>query len=158
MGEAVTEAEWLADVEPTEHLHWFDGEDTSYRKLRLFGAACCRVVWHLLRDESRQAVVDVERCVDEPEHWLALVDVHATFEAHCLRQGRVTFATQTAQDAVRALVGTEVWRAAFTGASKIASRPNFFIRYRLSSSDSLFSVMTQYLHPSATARAISIVS
>jgi hypothetical protein len=52
----MTEAEWLACDDPhnlREHVE----ARASPRKLRLFGAACCRTVWDLLVDErSPQAV------------------------------------------------------------------------------------------------------
>jgi len=58
------EAEWLAsdDARPMlEHLR----SKASDSKLRLWGCACCRSVWHLLPGEwSRHAVEVAERYVD----------------------------------------------------------------------------------------------
>jgi hypothetical protein len=60
----MTEAEWLAGDDPTlmqKHLVW----DATYRKLRLFAAACCRRVWHLIPDKrSRHAVEVAESYAD----------------------------------------------------------------------------------------------
>ena len=60
----MTEAEWMAATDPNpmlEHL-W---TEPGNRKLRLFGAACCRQVWgRLMHIESRQAVEAVERYAD----------------------------------------------------------------------------------------------
>jgi hypothetical protein len=62
--DAVTEAEWLGCTDPQEIL-FFMWDDVSLRKLRLFAAASCRRVWHLLRDpRSRRAVEEAERYAD----------------------------------------------------------------------------------------------
>jgi len=60
----VTEAEWLACADPQKMLEFLRSR-ASDRKLRLFSAACCRRVWHLLvHDWSRDAVKVVERYAD----------------------------------------------------------------------------------------------
>jgi hypothetical protein len=62
----VTESEWLASEDPQAMLETLRGR-ASDRKLRLFGCACCRLVWHLLADErSRKAVEVVEASGDGP--------------------------------------------------------------------------------------------
>ncbi len=63
----MTEAEWLAYDHPSSLLRClvrrFD--KVSYRKMHLFGCACCRRIWHLLRDPgSRHAVEVAERYAD----------------------------------------------------------------------------------------------
>jgi hypothetical protein len=60
----MTEAEWLACADPAPMLDCLRGKTTD-RKLRLFGAACCRRVWHLLIQESSRAIVEaVEKDAD----------------------------------------------------------------------------------------------
>jgi hypothetical protein len=62
----MTEAEWLAATDPVRMLA-FLGESGWWgkRKGRLFGCACARRAWRLLRDErSRHAVVATEAYAD----------------------------------------------------------------------------------------------
>ena len=60
----MTEAEWLACTDPLPMLEFLRGQ-ASARKLRLFAAACCRRVWHLVPDPRwRDAVEAAERYAD----------------------------------------------------------------------------------------------
>jgi hypothetical protein len=60
----MTEAEWLACIDPTPMLAFLRGK-ASERRLRLFACACCRRVGHLLTDErSRRAVDTAARYAD----------------------------------------------------------------------------------------------
>jgi hypothetical protein len=56
----MTEAEWLNATDPRQMLEYLRG-NVSDRKLRLFGAACCRLVWDALPDAAnRDLIVAVE--------------------------------------------------------------------------------------------------
>jgi hypothetical protein len=60
----MTEPEWIVCTDSVKMLASLRGNG-SERKLRLFAAACCRRVWHLLPDErSRRAVGVAERYAD----------------------------------------------------------------------------------------------
>jgi hypothetical protein len=60
----VNEAEWPVCTDPARMLSFLHGR-ASDRKLRLFGVACCRRVWHLLADERCRNMVEVaERYAD----------------------------------------------------------------------------------------------
>jgi hypothetical protein len=57
----VTEQEWGHCPDPTPLLEFLRGK-VSDRKLRLFGCACCRRIWHLIvHPVSRAAVGVAER-------------------------------------------------------------------------------------------------
>src|SRR5436190_743357 len=60
----MTEEEWLACDGSERMIIWLKGK-VSDRKLRLFTAACCRRIWHLLQPEISQPGVEiVERFAD----------------------------------------------------------------------------------------------
>ncbi|QEL19061.1 hypothetical protein [Limnoglobus roseus] len=60
----MTEQEWLMDDNPGRWLYPDRMQAMSERKLRLFCAACCRRVWHLLPDGCRSAVEVAEAYSD----------------------------------------------------------------------------------------------
>jgi hypothetical protein len=63
----MTEAEWLAydDADSLRLCLIRRFDDISDRKMHLFACACCRRIWHLLRDDrSRHAVEVTERFAD----------------------------------------------------------------------------------------------
>jgi hypothetical protein len=68
----MTEADWTSCTVPAAMLAFLRTSGRpSRRKLRLFGVACCRSVWHLLTIErARRAVEALERRADglAPEH------------------------------------------------------------------------------------------
>jgi hypothetical protein len=68
----MTEQQWLTCTDPTPMLEFLrDLNCPNERQLRLFAIACCRRVWHRLRDQ------DCERAVEVLERW---VDGQATVE------------------------------------------------------------------------------
>jgi len=60
----VDEAEWWTCNDPEPMLKFLEGKG-SKRKIRLFGLACCRRLWHLLPTERWRKLIEVgERFVD----------------------------------------------------------------------------------------------
>ena len=60
----MNEEEWLACTDPTPLL-LFLRDKAGERILRLFAAACCRRIWHLLQREEKRAIVEIaERHAD----------------------------------------------------------------------------------------------
>ncbi len=60
----MTESEWNTCTDPDVMLEFLQNR-ASERKLRLFGAACCRRVWSLMTDpKHRRAVEAAERLAD----------------------------------------------------------------------------------------------
>src|SRR5262245_16111555 len=113
----MTEADWLVDKHPLRMLaHLRDGLDiqrsgSGRRKLRLYGCACCRQVWHHLADErSRAAVFAAESFADRDlsaaelalardraERVLAdLPDLYATRGSRALARAAVSVASDVA--------------------------------------------------------------
>jgi hypothetical protein len=60
----MTEAEWLTSENSRSMLDHLLDIPVSDRKLRLFAVACCRQMWALFDERSRNAVEVVERHVD----------------------------------------------------------------------------------------------
>lgn len=66
----MTEAEWLVCAEPRDMVWALRGRvnlklKRNERKLRLFGVACCRRIWHLLDDDlARRAVAAADLYAD----------------------------------------------------------------------------------------------
>jgi len=78
----MTEQEWLECADPEPMLEFLHGK-ASDRKLRLFGCACWRRIWHLLRDDPcRQTVNKAELFADSRLTKEELWDAgHATRDA-----------------------------------------------------------------------------
>ena len=59
------EAEWLTCGDPERMLYHLPARQGYYRKLLLFGCACCRLVWDQMPDERcREVVRTAERFAD----------------------------------------------------------------------------------------------
>jgi hypothetical protein len=104
----MTEAEWLACTDPHLMLEFLKGT-ASDRKLRLFGAACCRRIWHLLTDEWSRGAVEVGELL--ADGLVAETEANAVGEA-----------AAEAANAVEGKPYEVLWRAA-TAAEYLLPRP-----------------------------------
>jgi len=57
----MNEQEWLESTDPRPMLTYLHGK-ASDRKLRLFAVACCRQIWHLIRDNRAQEAAEIAEC------------------------------------------------------------------------------------------------
>ena len=83
----MTEAEWLAGADPGPMLKYLHGKATD-RKMRLFGCACCRLIWDLFPDRlNRDMVVAIE---DHPDGAFSDPDLDAAISASSLRESELS--------------------------------------------------------------------
>jgi mannitol/fructose-specific phosphotransferase system IIA component (Ntr-type) len=81
-GGGMTRRDWLACTDPAAMLLLLrDRRLLTQRKARLFGAACCRRLWHLLSEEGRRAVEAIERHADGLAGWEELDAARRAFTA-----------------------------------------------------------------------------
>ncbi len=79
----MNEQDWFTWWDPFDLLSWCEDEEgrLSQRKLRLFSAACCRMIWpHLTDGLSRQAVEVAEWAADHEACREALQTIRRTAE------------------------------------------------------------------------------
>jgi hypothetical protein len=127
----MTETEWVACTDPRKMLEFLWGNATA-RKARLFTVACCRRIWHLMRDRRSQRAVEVaERYADGQvsekdalNHFRALQPLRAIR----LSLGEAAYGIEVAEEELRAFVGTNAqsyvgdWMSVLEGRKK---RPAF---------------------------------
>jgi hypothetical protein len=79
------EREWLTCTDPEPMLEFLHGR-ASERKVKLFGLACCRGIWHLVADEGvRRGVEAAERGMEERltgQDERTLAEARRTFETY----------------------------------------------------------------------------
>lgn len=122
----MTEAEWLAAIDPTRMLAAIGA---SERKLRLFACACARRTWSLLDNEApQQAIAVAERCADEPataEQLAAAADVAWRY-ASSMESHAFTSDAHWRHGAIRGemadIINLYAWAEAAKAAAAVASR------------------------------------
>jgi hypothetical protein len=103
----MTEEEWLASDDRQPMLEFLRGKQSD-RKLRLFACACCRQIWDHLVDDSRGALVVVER-----------------FAEGAASLPELSQAQDVAIDAARTAEGEAVWMATSSDAFSAAFEASF---------------------------------
>jgi hypothetical protein len=85
----VTEQEWLASREPRAMLTFLLGRGKATdRKVRLFGCACCRLIWDLFPDaRNRDMVLAIE---DHPDGAFSDPDLDEAICASSLRESELS--------------------------------------------------------------------
>jgi hypothetical protein len=110
----MTEAEWLGSSYPDSMLEFLHGR-ASDRKLRLFAAACCRRLWHLLEEEWSCRLVElVEYCADNPESLSGdRLFEEAWRHRQCFENKDPESSAYVAADMAREAAGGGAWAAAW---------------------------------------------
>jgi hypothetical protein len=123
----LTEEEWLAGTHPGTLLTFRPGRATD-RKMRLFGCACCRLIWeHLPEEWVRRAVETAERFADH------LLDDTARDAAR--------------RDANQAVAGLRGFRARLAEAAADLLKPRVSVSAAVRVADQLQTGRTAYLLP-----------
>lgn len=117
----MTEQEWKQcnDAEPM--LIYLRGRAID-RKLRLFACACCRRIWNLLSDESRNLLEVLEQWADgqATRTELSTAFSKAVQRNYAFIRGATPHtAIQVAASAVSAAAGEGVWAAAWNTVSEV---------------------------------------
>ena len=140
------EATWRRCNDLQEMLCFLDGK-VSERKLRLFGCACCRQVWHFMPDErSRKAIEIGEQFADCPptvaQASAAYEDANAVAEAYSKMPFRVADFTRdlVAQHAATAAAELVVRRPLRTPVGEVMHGASTSAANAVASSDSEFAV------------------
>lgn len=111
----MTESEWLAATDPSPMLEFLWTRFGS-RKLRLFGAACCRLVWvRLSFRESQQAVEAAERFADDEigcDDLAAARNLHRSTDAWRTQRNAASAVSEVSIVADRTTVALEAAMAA----------------------------------------------
>jgi hypothetical protein len=95
---AMRPAEWPTCTDARRMLEHLTGRgrgrllqtEPGRRKLRLFGVACCRRVWHLLDTDCRGAVEVAERFADGAAGEDERAEAHGSAQLRWLRYGRLS--------------------------------------------------------------------
>jgi hypothetical protein len=120
----MTEGEWLRCNQIIPLVEYLANR-TSDRKLRLFGCACARMVWHLLdHQSSRQAIEVAERFADgrvTQEDALAAGD-EAMARARSIEFGIQSTAASAAASTLRAFVNEHKVSTGYLAARMCAKR------------------------------------
>ncbi len=116
----MTEAEWLSCTEPSDMLMDFPAKWDN-RRLWLFGCACLRRAWHLLKDRRSQSCVEVaERFVDGLATEQEMAEVWEAFDAAAFQGDLEDYRAIDWHEAIRNLVGFTDPAASFEVAWKAA--------------------------------------
>jgi hypothetical protein len=123
----MTEAEWLNSKNLYDMLREFPAK-WDKRKLWLFGCACFRRHWHLLRDErTRKCVELAEQFVDGAATGEELDTAWISFDEGAYQDGLADYPSLDSYEAIRNLIGFVDPAASLQTAGEIAEAVGGFL-------------------------------
>jgi hypothetical protein len=117
----MTEAQWLKGNKPAAMLMFLQeemaGRADARRKVRLWAAACCRLIWHLFENpKSRKLIETSERYADGE---VTFRELKTLWDAHREKVGRASWGAFLAEGVSH----RDIWQGTLEGWASLSSPP-----------------------------------